>query len=158
MLVKCGTEEIKMEDRDLSIMLLKNIHVFHSIVKVIVSERNESRILTERQFFALKKMAEIDKMELKNLSKVLHVSTSSLCILLNKLVEQGYVYREEDKKDRRNTFYGITEKGSEVLEIEKADILKIINKKIELIDEDKREDLYKALDLVFDTLIGTLNN
>ena len=149
---------IKMEDRDLSIMLLKNIHVFHSIVKVIVSERNESRILTERQFFALKKMAEIDKMELKNLSKVLHVSTSSLCILLNKLVEQGYVYREEDKKDRRNTFYGITEKGSEVLEREKADILKIINKKIELIDEDKREDLYKALDLVFDTLIGTLNN
>lgn len=148
----------KMEDRDLSIMLLKNIHVFHSIVKVIVSERNESRILTERQFFALKKMAEIDKMELKNLSKVLHVSTSSLCILLNKLVEQGYVYREEDKKDRRNTFYGITEKGSEVLEREKADILKIINKKIELIDEDKREDLYKALDLVFDTLIGTLNN
>ena len=147
-----------MEDRDLSIMLLKNIHVFHSIVKVIVSERNESRILTERQFFALKKMAEIDKMELKNLSKVLHVSTSSLCILLNKLVEQGYVYREEDKKDRRNTFYGITEKGSEVLEREKADILKIINEKIELIDEDKREDLYKALDLVFDTLIGTLNN
>lgn len=156
MLVKCGTEEIKMEDRDLSIMLLKNIHVFHSIVKVIVSERNESRILTERQFFALKKMAEIDKMELKNLSKVLHVSTSSLCILLNKLVEQEYVYREEDKKDRRNTFYGITEKGKEVLEREKADILKIINKKIELIDEDKREDLYKALDFVFDTLIGTL--
>ena len=145
-----------MEDRDLSIMLLKNIHVFHSIVKVIVSERNESRILTERQFFALKKMAEIDKMELKNLSKVLHVSTSSLCILLNKLVEQEYVYREEDKKDRRNTFYGITEKGKEVLEREKADILKIINKKIELIDEDKREDLYKALDFVFDTLLGTL--
>ena len=145
-----------MEDRDLSIMLLKNIHVFHSIVKVIVSERNESRILTERQFFALKKMAEIDKMELKNLSKVLHVSTSSLCILLNKLVEQEYVYREEDKKDRRNTFYGITEKGKEVLEREKADILKIINKKIELIDEDKREDLYKALDFIFDTLIGTL--
>lgn len=145
-----------MEDRDLSIMLLKNIHVFHSIVKVIVSERNESRILTERQFFALKKMAEIDKMELKNLSKVLHVSTSSLCILLNKLVEQEYVYREEDKKDRRNTFYGITEKGKEVLEREKADILKIINKKIEFIDEDKREDLYKALDFVFDTLIGTL--
>ncbi|WP_178412931.1 winged helix DNA-binding protein [Peptostreptococcaceae bacterium] len=145
-----------MEDRDLSIMLLKNIHVFHSIVKVIVSERNESRILTERQFFAIKKMAEIDKMELKNLSKVLHVSTSSLCILLNKLVEQGYVYREEDKKDRRNTFYGITEKGREVLEIEKADILNLINKKVELIDEEKREDLYKALDLVFDTLIVTL--
>ena len=145
-----------MEDRDLSIMLLKNIHVFHSIVKVIVSERNESRILTERQFFAIKKMAEIDKMELKNLSKVLHVSTSSLCILLNKLVEQGYVYREEDKKDRRNTFYGITEKGRKVLEIEKADILNLINKKVELIDEEKREDLYKALDLVFDTLIVTL--
>ena len=146
----------KMEDKDLSIVLLKNIHVFHSIVKVIVSERNESRILTERQFFALKKMAELDKMELKNLSKILHVSTSSLCILLNKLVEQGYVYREEDKKDRRNTFYGITEKGREVLEIEKTDVLNVIKRKIELIDEDKREDLYKALELVFDVLKDTL--
>lgn len=145
-----------MEDKDLSIVLLKNIHVFHSIVKVIVSERNESRILTERQFFALKKMAELDKMELKNLSKILHVSTSSLCILLNKLVERGYVYREEDKKDRRNTFYGITEKGREVLEIEKTDVLNVIKRKIELIDEDKREDLYKALELVFDTLKDTL--
>ena len=145
-----------MEDKDLSIVLLKNIHVFHSIVKVIVSERNESRILTERQFFALKKMAELDKMELKNLSKILHVSTSSLCILLNKLVEQGYVYREEDKKDRRNTFYGITEKGREVLEIEKTDVLNVIKRKIELIDEDKREDLYKALELVFDVLKDTL--
>lgn len=145
-----------MEDKDLSIMLLKNIHVFHSMVKVIVSERNETRILTERQFFALKKMAEIDKMELKNLSKILHVSTSSLCILLNKLVEQGYVYREEDKKDRRNTFYGITENGREVLEKEKADVLDVIKRKVDLIEEDKRDELYEALDFVFDTLKDTL--
>lgn len=141
-----------MEDRDLSVILLKNIHLFHNIVKVIVNEHNETRVLTERQFFALKKMNELEKMELKNLSKILHVSTSSLCILLNKLVEQGYVYREEDKKDRRNTFYGITESGREILEQEKATVLSIIDKKIGDIDKDRKEDFFNALELVLDTL------
>lgn len=145
-----------MKDRDLSITLLKNIHLFHSIVKVIVNEHNETRILTERQFFALKKMSELDKMELKNLSKALHVSTSSLCILLNKLVEQGYVYREEDRKDRRNTFYGITDNGKEVLEKEKNTILEIIDSKIGSIEESKKEDFSNALELIYDTLKDTL--
>ena len=44
----------------------------------------------------LQELKRHNKMELKNLSTQLHVSTSSLCILLNKLVEKKYVYREED--------------------------------------------------------------
>ena len=61
-------------------------------------------------------------MELKYLSNHLHVSTSSLCILLNKLVEKGYVYREEDKKDRRNTLYEITKEKSEILDEQKNEV------------------------------------
>ena len=61
-------------------------------------------------------------MELKNLSKELNVSTSSLCILLNKLVDQNYVYREEDRRDRRNTFYGITEIGEKIINDEMKQI------------------------------------
>lgn len=44
-----------MENRDLSIMLLKNIHVFHSIVKVIVSERNELEYLQKDSSLHLKR-------------------------------------------------------------------------------------------------------
>ena len=70
-------------------------------------------------------------MELKNLSTQLHVSTSSLCILLNKLVEKKYVYREEDKRDRRNTFYGITKEGLEVFDEQVMKFVDVIDEKID---------------------------
>ncbi|WP_286311377.1 winged helix DNA-binding protein [Romboutsia ilealis] len=43
-------------------------------------------------------------------------------MLLNKLVEKGYVYREEDKKDRRNTLYEITKEKSEILDEQKNEV------------------------------------
>lgn len=58
-------------------------------------------------------------MELKYLSNHLHVSTSSLCILLNKLVEKGYVDREEDKKIEEIHY----------MELQKKDQKYLMNKK-----------------------------
>ncbi|MDO7203040.1 MarR family transcriptional regulator [Paraclostridium bifermentans] len=84
------------------------------------------------------------KIELKNLSKELYVSTSSLCILLNKLVELGYVYREEDSKDRRNTFYGITAEGEVVVNIEIEKFMQIVNDKIDKLDLQKKKNLKKV--------------
>ena len=83
-----------------------------------------------------------NKMELKNLSTQLHVSTSSLCILLNKLVEKKYVYREEDKRDRRNTFYGITKEGLEVFDEQVMKFVDVIDEKI---DKLSMEDKHKLL-------------
>ena len=64
---------------------------------------------------------------------------------MNKLVEQGYVYREEDTKDRRNTFYGITKKGEEISNQEIEKFMDIISNKLNAIDEAKREELRKSL-------------
>ena len=48
------------------------------------------------------------------------------------------MYREKDKKDRRNTFYGITKEGSEVLDEQKMKFIDVIDKKInKLSTEDK---------------------
>ena len=96
----------KMNEKNLAQLILYDIELFNNFIKNINKERNiENKTLTERQFFVLLKIYKYKKMELKNLSKELNVSTSSLCILLNKLVDQNYVYRKEDSRDRRNTYF-----------------------------------------------------
>ena len=128
-----------MNDKDISMLLLKNMGDFRNLIKIANTERyNIGKVLTEKQFFVLLRLQDCKKIELKNLSKDLHVSTSSLCILLNKLVEKEYVFREEDSRDRRNTFYGITEKGNEVMNGEVEQFVEISGNKLnELSQEDK---------------------
>lgn len=136
-----------MDNKEISKLLISHMNNFQNLIKTTNDERyKQGKVLTKKQFFALSEIQKHEKIELKNLSKVLYVSTSSLCILLNKLVEQGYVYREEDTKDRRNTFYGITEEGKAVANQEIEKFMDIISNKLKSIDEEKREELRESLE------------
>lgn len=135
-----------MDEKSLAQLLLYDIEIFNNLLKNINKERTaEDKILTEKQFFALLKIYKYKKIELKNLSKELNVSTSSLCILLNKLVEQDYVYRKEDSRDRRNTFYGITESGEETIHSEMKKISIILEKKFDVLSDDDRKLMIESL-------------
>lgn len=135
-----------MNNREISILIMESIQDFTNLIKILNQERHKlDDILTDKQFLALGSMVNYDKIELKNLSRDLHVSTSSLCILMNKLVDQGYVYREEDTKDRRNTFYGLTKEGRNLLDIEIEKFLSIIDIRIETLDEEEKHRLFAAV-------------
>lgn len=141
---------------EVSKLILLNMNTFHNLVKIVNNEKFKTeKTLTEKQFFALSSIRKHKKIELKNLSKDLYVSTSSLCILLNKLVEKGYVYREEDAKDRRNTFYGITEEGENVFLGEIDEIVSIIKSKLEVISDDEIKRLLTAMGEV-ESIMGKL--
>ncbi|MGL5328769.1 MAG: MarR family winged helix-turn-helix transcriptional regulator [Peptostreptococcaceae bacterium] len=142
-----------MNERNLAQLILYDIEIFNNLLKNINKERaSKGKILTEKQFFALLKIYKHKQMELKNLSKELNVSTSSLCILLNKLVEQNYVYRKEDSRDRRNTFYGITETGEETIHNEMKKISLIIEEKFNTLSENDRIIMVESLRNVKDIL------
>lgn len=135
-----------MHEKNLAQLLMYDIELFNNLIKNINRERATiNKILTERQFFVLLKIYNCKKMELKNLSKELNVSTSSLCILLNKLVDQNYVYREEDRRDRRNTFYGITEIGEKIINDEMKQISSILESKFMMLSVDERKIMIESL-------------
>lgn len=85
-----------MEDRRLALLLLENFNRFDNLIKNVTSTgMKKIQKLTSKQFFTLQQISKYEKIELKNLSKDLYVSTSSLCILLNKMVAAGYVFRKK---------------------------------------------------------------
>ena len=131
-----------MHEKNLAQLLMYDIELFNNLIKNINRERATiNKILTERQFFVLLKIYNCKKMELKNLSKELNVSTSSLCIL----VDQNYVYREEDRRDRRNTFYGITEIGEKIINDEMKQISSILESKFMMLSVDERKIMIESL-------------
>lgn len=71
-----------MHEKNLAQLLMYDIELFNNLIKNINRERATiNKILTERQFFVLLKIYNCKKMELKNLSKELNVSTSSLSLI-----------------------------------------------------------------------------
>lgn len=135
-----------MENKEISKLLIQSMNNYQNLIKATNTDRyKKGKVLTKKQFFTLVEIQKREKIELKNLSKELYVSTSSLCILLNKLVELGYVYREEDSKDRRNTFYGITEEGEVVVNTEIEKFMQIVNDKIDKLDLQKKKELEESL-------------
>ena len=135
-----------MEDKELALLLLENFNIFDNMIKNVTgSGMKKIQKFTTKQFFTLEQMKKYDKIELKNLSKDLYVSTSSLCILLNKMVDNDYVFREEDPKDRRNTFYGMIEKGREVLDEEEDRIASVLVQNMNGFDEKFKKNLEKSL-------------
>ena len=81
-----------MENKEISKLLIHSMNNYQNLIKATNTDRyKKGKVLTKKQFFTLVEIQKREKIELKNLSKELYVSTSSLCILLNKLVELGYV-------------------------------------------------------------------
>lgn len=135
-----------MAEINLVQLLIQDFEILSNLIKSIDKERSKNnKVFTERQFFVMIKIYKYKKIELKNLSKELNVSTSSLCILLNKMVEQGYVYRKEDSRDRRNTFYGITDFGEDTINTEMKKISSIIEKKFDILEEEDKKIMIESL-------------
>ncbi|EJE7234580.1 MarR family transcriptional regulator [Clostridium sporogenes] len=101
--------------------------------------------LTEQQFVTLFILKKNKKITLKKLSTYICVSTSSLCIMLTRMMEEELVYREVDERDRRNTFYSLTEKGINLIDKEIKGKVDNIEEKIMNLSLEQKEKLYEAI-------------
>ena len=104
-----------MDNMKLSKEFIEFIITMKKQIKVYL---NSTLKLTEQQFVTLFILKKNEKITLKKLSTYICVSTSSLCIMLNRMMEEELVYREVDERDRRNTFYSLTEKGRDLIDKE----------------------------------------
>ncbi|MFD3158490.1 MarR family winged helix-turn-helix transcriptional regulator [Haloimpatiens sp. FM7330] len=108
------------------------------------SHKSNSNI-TMQQFRTMMGLRELKKCSLKDLSKKTRVSTSSLCIMLNKLSDGGYIEREIDNKDRRNTFYSLTEHGMTCLDKELKNKLKQLDEIIDKLSPEKKQKFFESI-------------
>jgi DNA-binding MarR family transcriptional regulator len=74
--------------------------------------------MSEERFRTLLTLRYYGKGYLKTLAAHDGLSSSALCIMLNRMVEEGLAARTEDPDDRRNVFYELTPAGAARLRAE----------------------------------------
>ena len=98
--------------------------------------------LTSRQYDILVAVNEWNLHTISDLNKLIILSKSSLSITLNKMVEEGYLTREQaaDEDDKRKVYFNITEKGINAYKgLDKIIIAAIEGYYNKLTDKQKKE-------------------
>ncbi|MBU5300847.1 MarR family transcriptional regulator [Clostridium sporogenes] len=133
---------------------MDNTELSKELIKFMITMKKQTREylnlnftlkLTEQQFVTLFILKKNKKITLKKLSTYICVSTSSLCIMLTRMMEEDLVYREVDERDRRNTFYSLTEKGINLIDKEIKGKVDNIEEKIMNLSLEQKEKLYEAI-------------
>ncbi len=84
-------------------------------------------------------------LRVRDLSKIMRVSSPTMTQHINSLEEQGFVRREQSKDDRREVLLVLTDKGSEELAAHRSAMDQNIRDLIGTIGADGAEMLYKLL-------------
>lgn len=100
--------------------------------------------ITEQRFMVLWALNLESNISLKDLAQGLVVSPSSLSVMINAMVDQGYVTRTEDPNDRRRVLLGLTDHGAEDLAAAESYLENEFCRFIDGLDDSDRKDLTAA--------------
>ncbi len=104
------TRESASNDREIAASFLE---LFRSMKRYVREEFPPfaKKGLSEEKLRCLGALRFLGKSHLKPLAAYDGLSSSSQCIMLNQLVQDGLVARSDDPSDRRNVFYQLTDGG-----------------------------------------------
>lgn len=86
------------------------------------------------------------------LSEKLNVTTARVASILNSLENKKYIKRKDDNLDKRKTLVSITNKGKELANITKREVIKKIIKVVEQVGYDEIKDYVRIALKIRDVL------
>lgn len=106
-----------MEER-LSTVVAETQGVLLSMHKQFIHHLNEKLEgdITAEQFFLLQQIYQRSKCTSSELSLLAQVNRSAITVMINRLVNKGYVIRSENKQDRRTIWLEITKEAEPIIE------------------------------------------
>ncbi|RQD69500.1 MAG: MarR family transcriptional regulator [Tindallia sp. MSAO_Bac2] len=102
--------------------------------------------ISEERFMVLYELELQPNISLKDLARNLMVSSSSLSIMINSLVEQEMVERVTDPKDRRRVLLKLSRQGEEILSKANEHLIRSFQDYLCRLSEESRRDLEKTGD------------
>ena len=110
--------------------------------------------LGEEKLRCLGALRFLGKGHLKPLAAYDGLSSSSQCIMLNQLVQEGLVARSDDPADRRNVFYELTDAGLNVVNAAVAMRVESLCERLGRLGEAEKARFARALAVVLSMVDG----
>jgi DNA-binding MarR family transcriptional regulator len=136
-------------------MMVRKEHlfmVFENLLKVksecsckVFSECGVSSDITVKQVGYLKAIDKCEEVTFSRLAKITNNSKPTVTEMINKFVKMECVYRERCSSDGRVVFIRLTEKGQMVARAEDKALMRVIDKMVDILDEEEIDMLIKIL-------------
>jgi DNA-binding MarR family transcriptional regulator len=136
-------------------MMAKKEHlfiVFEKLLKIksgcscdIFSECGLSSEITIKQIGYLKAIDEHGEVTFGRLAQITNNSKPTVTEMINKFVKMKCVYREKSSHDGRVVYIRLTEKGQMVARAEEKALMRVIDKMVDILDQEEIDMLIKIL-------------
>ena len=118
--------------------------------------RNHTSI-TPAGMFVLGSLKRYGILSMTDIGKYLSMPKPHITVIVDKLIEEGYVERQNDPKDRRIINIQITEKGLQDFEAIKQSVTENMKSKLIMLNDDELDQLEAASRQVKEILISILS-
>jgi DNA-binding MarR family transcriptional regulator len=105
-----------------------------------------ARGMSEERFRTLLSLRLVGRSSLKTLAMQDGLSSSAQCIMLNRLVVEGFAHRAADERDRRRVLYGLTDAGRDLLDQEIARRTDLLSARIGRLKDGEKAGLARAIE------------
>jgi DNA-binding MarR family transcriptional regulator len=139
-------------------IIAENLMSIHPLLYKSISKpmrRNTS--ITPGGMYVLGSLKRNGILSMSDIGKCLSMPKPHVTTIVDKLIEEGYVERQHDPKDRRIINILITEKGSKDFEEIKLNVSENLKEKLRLLNEEEQELLSVSSKNVKEILISILS-
>ena len=139
-------------------LIAENLITIHPLLYKSISKplRNQTSI-TPGGMFVMGSLKRYGMLSMSDIGKCLAMPKPHVTVIVDKLIEEGYVERKSDPKDRRIVNILITEIGLADFETIKQAVSENLKSKLLLLNEDELEILSSATQQVKEILISILS-
>jgi len=139
-------------------LIAENLISIHPLLYKSISKPLKAKSsITPGGMFVLGSLKRHGILSMSDIGKCLSMPKPHITVIVDKLIEEGYVERQSDPKDRRLVNILLTEKGLADFEDIKKDISENLKIKLSTLSNEEQEILVTASQQVKEILISILS-
>ena len=139
-------------------LIAENLITIHPLLYKSISRplRHQSSI-TPGGMFVMGSLKRFGTLSMSDIGKCLSMPKPHITVIVDKLIEEGYVERKSDPADRRIVNILLTDKGTTDFETIKQTVSENLKSKLSLLNEEELKILSSATQQVKEILISILS-
>ncbi len=146
-----------MTEQNISLISENLISIYPLLYKSISRPLRSKSTMTPGGMFVLGSLKRHGALSMTEIGRCLAIPKPHVTGIIDKLIEEGYVERQNDPKDRRVINIIVTDKGLENFEAIKQSSSEGLKEKLALLNEEELEELLGASKKVKEILLTILS-
>lgn len=134
------------KESEVGIKILKNLRKIIRAVDLDSKKLSSQSNLTSPQILTLEVVAAKKSMTLAEIANAVHLSSSTMVGIIDRLEAKGLVKRERSKKDRRQVFIEITAEGKKVIKKAPTPLQDVLVSSLQELSESQQKNIVKVLE------------